>query len=105
MSDDVEPSQAHMVHGEGQHERQPRHDGRPVAAPSITVQVIGLDPQHVRVVERRTNSDEPAVFVELGGDNCKVTLAGRLYRLQEVIAAVAHQPFQLEEAHRGDASL
>ena len=103
MSDDVEPSQTRMVLVEGQHARQPRQDGWPVAAPQITVQVIGLEPQHVRVAEQRTNSDEPAVFVELGGDNSKVTLAGRLYRLQEVIAAVGHQLLQLEEARRRDA--
>jgi hypothetical protein len=101
MSDDVE--RAHMVDVEGPRERQPRQEGPPVAAPQIAVQVIGLEPQHVRVVEQRTNRGEPAVFVELGGDNCKVTLAGRLYRLQEVIAAVAHQLLELEEAHRGDA--
>lgn len=57
----------------------------------------------MRVVERRTNSDEPAVFIELGGDNCKVTLAGRLNRLQQVTAEVVHQLLQLEEAHRGPA--
>jgi hypothetical protein len=42
------------------------------------VQVIGLDPQHVRVVERHTRRDESAVFIELAGIDCKVTLAGRL---------------------------
>jgi hypothetical protein len=64
------------------------------------VQVIGLAPEHVSVVERGTNSDEPAVFVELAGDNSRVTLAGRLYRLQQVMAEVVHQLQQLEEAHR-----
>ena len=97
MSDDVESSQAHV---EAYNGHPPRQDGRPVTAPQITVQVIGLEPEHVRVVERGTNGDEPAVFVELAGDNCRVTLVGRLYRLQQVMAEVAHQLQQLEEVHR-----
>jgi hypothetical protein len=44
------------------------------------------------------------VFIEFGGDDCKVTLAGRLNRLQEVTAEVVHQLAQLEEAHRYEAS-
>jgi hypothetical protein len=75
-----------------------------VTAPRIMVQVIGLEPRHVRVIERRSKSDEPAVFIEFGGDDCKVTLAGRLNRLQEVTAEVVHQLAQLEEAHRYEAS-
>jgi hypothetical protein len=92
-----------MPHVEAKHERQRRQEGRPVTAPQLTVQVIGLEPQHVRVVEQRINSNEPAVFVELGGENCKVTLAGRLNRLQQLTAEMGHQLAQLEEAHRGDA--
>ena len=98
MSDDVESSQAEMLHVDANHEQPPRRDGRPVTAPQITVQVIGLEPEHVRVVERRTDSDEPAVFIELAGDNCRVTLVGRLYGLQQVTAEVVHQLQQLEEA-------
>jgi hypothetical protein len=64
----------------------------------ITVQVIGLAPQHVRVVERHTRRDESAVFIELAGIDCKVTLAGRLNRLQQVTAEIADQLAQIEEA-------
>jgi hypothetical protein len=39
---------------------------------------------------------------ELGSDDGNVTLAGRLYRLQQ-LTEVAHQLAQLEEAHREDA--
>lgn len=99
MSDDVESSQAQLLHVEANNEYPARHDGRPVTAPEIPVQIVGLAPEHVRVVERRTNSDEPAVFIEFAGDNCKVTLVGRLYRLQQVMAEVVHQLQQLEEAH------
>jgi hypothetical protein len=100
MSDDVESSPAQMLHVKATNEHPPRRDGRPVTAPQVTVQVIGLEPGHVRVVERRTNGGDPAVFVELAGDNCKVTLVGRLYRLQQVMAEVVHQLQQLEEVHR-----
>ena len=74
-----------------------------MTAPQVTVQVLGLEPQHVRVVERRTKSDEPVVFIKLGAGDCKVTLAGRLDRLQQVIEEVAHQLVQPEEAHRQEA--
>ena len=90
MSDDVEATNGHP----------PRRDGQLGIAPEVTVQVVGLQREHVHVVERRTNSDEPAVFVELAGDNCRVTVVGRLYRLQQVMAEVVHQLQQLEEAHR-----
>jgi hypothetical protein len=66
-------------------------------------QVIGLDPEHVRVVERHINSDESAVFIELAGIDCKVTLAGRLYPLQQVTAEMAHQLAQIEQAQRAAA--
>jgi hypothetical protein len=95
----VERSQAHMLQGEAKTERPRRQDGRPVAIPQITVQVVGLEPQDVRVVERRTNGEEPAVFVEFGGDNCRVTLAGRLIGLQQVTGEVTRQLRRLEEAH------
>jgi hypothetical protein len=62
------------------------------------VQVIGLDPEHVRVVARRIKRDESAVFIELGGIDCKVTLAGRLKRLEQVTAQMAHQLAQLDKA-------
>jgi hypothetical protein len=100
MSDDREPVRADVHIEAGRHARS---DGRSVAAPRITVQVIGLEPQHVRVVERRSRVDEPAVLVELGGDDCKVTLAGRLYPLQQVTAEIAHRLAALEEVHREDA--
>ena len=74
-----------------------------MTGPRITVQVIGLEPQHVRVVERRSNGDERTVFIELGSDDGKIALAGRLYRLQQLTAAVAHQLAQLEEGHREEA--
>ena len=90
MSDDVEATNGHS----------PRRDGQLGIAPEVTVQVVGLQPEHVHVVERGTNGEEPAVFIELAGDNCQVTLAGRLYRLQQVTAEVVHQLQQLEEAHR-----
>jgi hypothetical protein len=99
MSDDRESVRAdvHIAAGRA------RSDGRSVAAPRITVQVIGLEPQHVRVVEARSTAGEPAVFVELGGDDCRVTLAGRLYPLQQVTAEMAHRLAELEEVHREDA--
>jgi hypothetical protein len=80
-----------------------RQDGPPVTGMGITVQVIGLDPQDVRVVERRVKGEQWAVFIELGGIDCKVTLAGRLKRLQQVTAEVAHQLARLEEARRTEA--
>jgi hypothetical protein len=83
--------------------RQRPHDGPPVTGVGITVQVIGLDPQDVRVVERRVKGEQWAVFIELGGVDCKVTLAGRLKRLQQVTAEMAHQLAQLEEARRTGA--
>jgi hypothetical protein len=82
---------------------QRRQDGPPVTGVGITVQVIGLDPQDVRVVERRTKGEQWAVFIELGGIDCKVTLAGRLKRLQQVTAEMARQLAQLEEARRSGA--
>jgi hypothetical protein len=78
-------------------------DGPPVTGVGITVQVIGLDPQDVRVVERRIKGEQWAVFIELGGIDCKVTLAGSLKRLQQVTAEMAHQLAQLEEARRSEA--
>jgi hypothetical protein len=69
----------------------------------ITVQVLGLEPEHVRVVERHVDGEESAVFIELGGLDCKVTLAGRLNRLQQVTAEITHQLAQLEEAQRAAA--
>jgi hypothetical protein len=101
MSGDVESARPPILRVQPGGERG--HDGRSVAAPRITVQVIGLEPRHVRVVERRSSTDEPAVFVELGGDDCRVTLAGRLYVLQQVTAEVAHQLAELEGAHRQEA--
>jgi hypothetical protein len=65
MPDDVESSQPQMLHVDANSEHPPRHDGRPATAPQITVQVTGLEPEHVRVVERRTNSDEPAGFIAM----------------------------------------
>jgi hypothetical protein len=100
MSDDREPVRAD-VHVEAG--RDARGDGRSVAAPRITVQLLGLEPQHVRVVERRSGMDEPAVFVELGGDDCKMTLAGRPYPRQQLTAEIAHRLAQLEEVHREKA--
>ena len=100
MSDDRGPLRADV---RIEANRNARHDGGSVAAPRITVQVIGLEPQHVRVVERRSSTDEPAIFVELGADECNVTLAGRLYLLQQVTAEIAHQLAALEEAHRTEA--
>ncbi len=100
MSGDRGPSQADL-HVDAEYDGRP--DGQSAAAPRITVQVIGLEPQHVRVVERRGSGDEPVVFVELGGDECKVTLAGRLHRLQQVTAEVGRQLAELEEAHREEA--
>jgi hypothetical protein len=69
----------------------------------VTVQVIGLEPPHVRVVQRRSTAGAPAVFIELGSDDCKVTLAGRLHPLQEVTAEIAHRLAALEEVHREEA--
>jgi hypothetical protein len=82
---------------------QRRRDGPPAIGVGITVQVIGLDPQDVRVVERRVKGEQWAVFIELGGIDCKVTLAGRLKRLQQVTAEMAHQLAQLEQARRTEA--
>jgi hypothetical protein len=102
MSDDVERSQPPgLLYVETSGERP--QDGPSATSPQITVQVIGLEPQHVRVVERRSTAGEPAVFVELGGDDCKVTLAGRLYALQQVTAETAHRLAELEEVHREGA--
>ena len=61
----------HVVHVEATYERQPRQEGRPVTGPRITVQVIGLEPQHVRVVERRSNGDERTVFIELAATTAR----------------------------------
>jgi hypothetical protein len=55
------------------------------------------------VVERRIKGEQWAVFIELGGIDCKVTLAGSLKRLQQVTAEMAHQLAQLEEARRSEA--
>jgi hypothetical protein len=101
MSGDTNGSQppSLSVEAGGQH----RQDGPPVTGVGITVQVIGLDPEDVRVVERRIKGEQWAVFIELGGIDCKVTLAGRLKRLQQVTAEMAHQLAQLEEARRSGA--
>jgi hypothetical protein len=101
MSGDTNGSQPPSLPVEAGGQR--RHDGPPVTGVGITVQVIGLDPQDVRVVERRIKGEQWAVFIELGGTDCKVTLAGRLKRLQQVTAEMAHQLAQLEEARRTGA--
>lgn len=101
MSGDVESLQPSIFRGEAGADG--RRDGPPLTGPGITVQVIGLDPRHVRVVERHTRRDESAVFIELAGIDCKVTLAGRLNRLQQVSAEIAHQLAQVEEAQRAAA--
>jgi hypothetical protein len=98
---DVESSRPPIFRGPAGAEH--RRDGPPLTGLGITVQVIGLDRQHVRVVERRTRRDESAVFIELAGIDCKVTLAGRLNRLQQVTAEIAHQLAQIEEAQRAAA--
>jgi hypothetical protein len=96
MSGDEESSQPPIfARGAG---AEHRRDGPPLTGVGITVQVIGLDPQHVRVVERHTRRDDSAVFIELAGIDCKVTLAGRLNRLQQVTAEMADQLAQIEEA-------
>jgi DNA relaxase NicK len=69
----------------------------------ITVQVIGLEPEDVQVAERHINGTQSVVFIELGGSDCKVTLAGRLNRLQQVTAEMAHQLAQIEEEQRATA--
>jgi hypothetical protein len=98
MSGDTNGSQPRTlgVEARGQH----RQDGPPTTGVGITVQVIDIDPEDVRVVERRIRGEQWAVFIELGGTDCKVTLAGRLKRLQQVTAEMAHQLAQLEEARR-----
>jgi hypothetical protein len=101
MSGDTNGSQPPSLSVEAGGQR--REDGPPVTGVGITVQVIGLDPQDVRVVERRIKGEQWAVFIELGGIDCKVTLAGRLKRLQQVTAEMAHQLAQLEEARRSGA--
>ena len=101
MSGDTNGSQPPSLRLEA---RGQRHlDGPPVPGVGITVQVIGLDPQDVRVVERRIKGEQWAVFIELGGIDCKVTLAGRLKRLQQVTAEMTHQLARLEEARRTEA--
>jgi hypothetical protein len=72
--------------------------------------VVSADPPlYGRVAEgrdrsrRHVNGEESAVFIELGGLDCKVTLAGRLNRLQQVTAEITHQLAQLEEAQRAAA--
>jgi hypothetical protein len=97
MSGDEESSQPPILRGEAGAER--RRDRPPPTGVGITVQVIGLDPEHVRVIERHTERDESPMFIELGGTDCKVTLAGRLNRLQQVAAEMARQLAQLEQAH------
>jgi hypothetical protein len=101
MSGDTNGSQSQSLPLEAGSQR--RRDGPPVTGVGITVQVIGLDPQDVRVVERRVKGEQWAVFIELGGNDCKVTLAGRLKRLQQVTAEMAQQLAQLEEARRAGA--
>jgi hypothetical protein len=96
MSGDVESLQPPVFRGEAGADG--RRDRPPLTGVGITAQVIGLDPQHVRVVERHTRGDESAVFIELAGTDCKVTVAGRLNRLQQVTAEIAHQLAQIEEA-------
>jgi hypothetical protein len=98
MSGDVDSSQSPILCVEAGGER--RQDGPPTTGVGITVQVIGLDLEHVRVVERHIERGESAVFIELGGIDCKVTLAGRLKRLQQVTAEIAHQLARLEQAQR-----
>jgi hypothetical protein len=95
---DTNGSQSRSLPAEAAGQR--RQDGPLATSVGITVQVIGLDPQDVRVVERRIKGEQWAVFIELGGIDCKVTLAGRLRRLQQVTAEMAQQLAQLEEARR-----
>jgi hypothetical protein len=101
MSGDTNGSQSQSLPVEAGDQR--RQEGPLVTGVGITVQVIGLDPEDVRVVERRIKGEQWAVFIELGGIDCKVTLAGRLKRLQQVTAEMAQQLAQLEEARRAGA--
>ena len=98
MSGDTNGSQPRTLPVEAGGQR--RQDGPPATGVGITVQVIDIDPEDVRVVERRIKGEQWAVFIELGGIDRKVTLAGRLKRLQQVTAEMAHQLAQLEEARR-----
>ncbi len=66
--------------------------------PQITVTVLGLTVDHVRVVEtRRTRSDIDVVRVTLAD----VTLAGPLHQLQLVVAKAAEGLVEVEAARRG----
>jgi len=83
--------------------RDARGDGRLVATPRITVQVIGPEPQHVRVIEPPHQCGRAGRLRRAGWRQCKVTLVGRLYPLQQVTAEIAHRLAELEEVHREEA--
>ena len=59
---DVEPSQAHMTHVDVDNERRRQQGGRPATTAHITMQAMGLEPQHVRVADHRSNGEEPAAW-------------------------------------------
>jgi hypothetical protein len=67
----------------------------------VNATIIGLEPDHVRVTERRyPNSEaEPVVMIELGGtDAGTITIPGRLETLELVAAEIARGLVQLGQA-------
>jgi hypothetical protein len=58
----------------------------------VNAAIIGLEPDHVRVIERRhpQSNDEPVVMIELGRtDTGTITIPGRLATLELVAAEIA----------------
>lgn len=72
--------------------------GIAVPEPQISVTVLGLTSDHVRVVDtRRSHSDFDLVRVELGS----VELIGSLHGLQLVVSRAADGLVAIEDARRG----
>ena len=67
----------------------------------VNAAIIGLEPDQVRVTERRhpQSDDEPVVMIELGGtDTGTITIPGRLGTLELVAAEIARGLVQLGHA-------
>ena len=67
----------------------------------VNATIIGLEPEHVRVIERRhpESNVEPVVMIELGGNDAgTITIPGRLATLELVAAEIARGLVRLGQA-------
>jgi hypothetical protein len=83
--------------------RDARGDGRLVATPRITVQVIGLEPQHVRVIERPHQCARAGRLRRPGWRRVQSDPGGPALSASASDREIALRLAELEEVHREEA--